>query len=58
MILFTPLQASIRAKGVAFCRIDGNMLSAEERQAEVRRFQAPTSTIPVFMLTSQVMLNG
>ena len=37
-----------------FCRIDGTMLSAEERQAEVRRFQEPRATIPVFMLTSQV----
>ena len=39
---------------MAFCRIDGTMLSAEERQAEVRRFQEPRATIPVFMLTSQV----
>ena len=47
-------QASIRARGMEFCRIDGTMLSAEERQAEVRRFQEPRATIPVFMLTSQV----
>jgi len=39
---------------MAFCRIDGTVLSAEERQAEVRRFQAPNANIPVFMLTSQV----
>ncbi len=44
-----------------FCRIDGSVNSAEERQAQVRRFQLAGTDegeedepIPVFLLTSQV----
>ncbi|GAX75462.1 hypothetical protein CEUSTIGMA_g2905.t1 [Chlamydomonas eustigma] len=53
-VMLDILEASIRARGMKMCRIDGTMLSAEERQAEVRKFQAPGSNIPVFLLTSQV----
>lgn len=47
------LQAAISAKDIRFCRIDGNLVSAEARQEQVRRFQSRPD-IPVFLLTSQV----
>jgi SNF2 family DNA or RNA helicase len=50
------LQAAVVARGWQFCRIDGSMSSTDARQAEVERFQAPGSSIPVFLLTTQVRL--
>jgi SNF2 family DNA or RNA helicase len=49
----------VKARGWAFCRIDGSMARADARQAEVERFQtAPRGAkgIPVFLLTTQVRL--
>jgi hypothetical protein len=51
------MQAAVKARGWNFCRIDGSVVKAEARQAEVERFQtAPGGTrgIPVFLLTTQV----
>jgi hypothetical protein len=47
-------QSAVEARRLPFCRIDGSVISAEARQSEVERFQAEGSTIPVFLLTSQV----
>lgn len=52
------MQAGIKAQGLTMCRIDGTVVSAEERQAEVQRFQRPGSNIPVFLLTSQASSSG
>eukprot|EP00798_Chlamydomonas_sp_ICE-L_P017412 gene17412-23712_t len=38
---------------LSMCRIDGTM-EADERHQQVKKFQATGSTIPVFLLTSQV----
>lgn len=46
-------QAGVKAMRLAYCRIDGDVASAEERQALVQRFQT-RHDIPVFLLTSQV----
>jgi hypothetical protein len=51
------LQAAVVARGWSFCRIDGSMSSTDARQAEVERFQATGSSIPVFLLTTQVGRN-
>ncbi len=40
---------------MVMCRIDGTM-DADERHAQVKRFQVPGAKIPVFLLTSQVRL--
>ncbi len=48
------VQAAIVARGMEYCRIDGSVGSAEERHAQVTRFQRPGAKIPVFLLTSQV----
>ena len=40
---------------MSFCRIDGDVASAQDRQAQVKRFQT-SDDIPVFLLTSQVMM--
>ncbi|KAJ9526199.1 hypothetical protein QJQ45_009666 [Haematococcus lacustris] len=53
-VMLDILQAGIQARSMSFCRIDGTVLRPEDRQAAVQRFQEPCSTIPVFLLTSQV----
>lgn len=50
----TVVQASVVAHGWSYCRIDGSMASTDARQAEVEKFQALGSKIPVFLLTTQV----
>jgi SNF2 family DNA or RNA helicase len=47
------LEAAIKEEGWRYCRIDGSVASAAEREARVRQFQG-SSSIPVFLLTSQV----
>jgi SNF2 family DNA or RNA helicase len=54
LLLLAALQAAVVARGWSFCRIDGSMSSTDARQAEVERFQAAGSNIPVFLLTTQV----
>ncbi|WIA32835.1 hypothetical protein OEZ86_006013 [Tetradesmus obliquus] len=53
-VMLDILQAAVVARGWSFCRIDGSMASTDARQAEVERFQAAGSSIPVFLLTTQV----
>ncbi|KAI8470944.1 MAG: P-loop containing nucleoside triphosphate hydrolase protein [Monoraphidium minutum] len=53
-VMLDILQSAVEARRLRFCRIDGGVVSAEARQAEVERFQRPGSDIPVFLLTSQV----
>ncbi|KAF6255378.1 P-loop containing nucleoside triphosphate hydrolase protein [Scenedesmus sp. NREL 46B-D3] len=53
-VMLDILQAAVVARGWSFCRIDGSMSSTDARQAEVERFQAAGSRIPVFLLTTQV----
>ena len=53
-VMLDILQAAVEARRLQFCRIDGAVATAEARQAEVERFQRPGSTVPVFLLTSQV----
>ncbi|EFJ51955.1 hypothetical protein VOLCADRAFT_120362, partial [Volvox carteri f. nagariensis] len=51
-VMLSILEAGVKAMKLSYCRIDGDVASAEERQAHVQRFQ--NSNIPVFLLTSQV----
>ncbi|KAG1675299.1 hypothetical protein FOA52_015973 [Chlamydomonas sp. UWO 241] len=53
-VMLDIIEAGVRAMGMPLCRIDGTMGNPADRQAEVRRFQAPGADIPVFLLTSQV----
>uniref|UniRef100_A0A383VXK8 Uncharacterized protein n=1 Tax=Tetradesmus obliquus TaxID=3088 RepID=A0A383VXK8_TETOB len=53
-VMLDILQAAVVARGWSFCRIDGSMASTDARQVEVERFQAAGSSIPVFLLTTQV----
>ena len=48
-------QAGVKVMRMSFCRIDGDVASAQDRQAQVKRFQT-SDDIPVFLLTSQVMM--
>jgi SNF2 family DNA or RNA helicase len=57
-VMLDILQAAVEARRLPFCRIDGSVATAEGRQAEVERFQAPGADIPVFLLTSQVCKGG
>ncbi|KAG2499868.1 hypothetical protein HYH03_002159 [Edaphochlamys debaryana] len=52
-VMLSILEAGVKQMRLDFCRIDGDVASAEERQALVSRFQN-SKTIPVFLLTSQV----
>lgn len=47
------LEAALQALGIRLCRIDGSMISAEQRSCEVERFQRDAD-IPVFLLSSAV----
>ncbi|GLI69029.1 hypothetical protein VaNZ11_013570 [Volvox africanus] len=51
-VMLNILEASVQIMKLQYCRIDGDVASAEERQMYVQRFQS--SNIPVFLLTSQV----
>ncbi|GLC44458.1 hypothetical protein PLESTM_001599400 [Pleodorina starrii] len=51
-VMLNILEAGVKAMKLSYCRIDGDVSTAEERQAHVQRFQ--TSNIPVFLLSSQV----
>ncbi|GIL42937.1 hypothetical protein Vafri_760 [Volvox africanus] len=51
-VMLNILEASVQIMKLQYCRIDGDVASAEERQSYVQRFQS--SNIPVFLLTSQV----
>lgn len=56
-VLCRTMQAAVKARGWNFCRIDGSVIKAEARQAEVDRFQTAAGGprgIPVFLLTTQV----
>ncbi|KAL4427704.1 hypothetical protein ABPG75_001793 [Micractinium tetrahymenae] len=52
-VMLNILESAIREEGWRFCRIDGSVASAAEREARVRHFQT-SSSIPIFLLTSQV----
>ncbi|KAL4444622.1 hypothetical protein ABPG77_002439 [Micractinium sp. CCAP 211/92] len=52
-VMLNILESAIREEGWRFCRIDGSVASAAEREARVRQFQT-SSSIPIFLLTSQV----
>ncbi|KAK9816584.1 hypothetical protein WJX72_002280 [[Myrmecia] bisecta] len=52
-VMLDILQAAVEARMWRFCRIDGSVSSATERQERVQQFQTSKS-IPVFLLTSQV----
>ncbi|GFR41048.1 hypothetical protein Agub_g1691 [Astrephomene gubernaculifera] len=52
-VMLSILEAGVKTMKMAYCRIDGDVSSAEERQALVNRFQT-NDKIPVFLLTSQV----
>lgn len=52
-VMLNILEAGIRSEGWKFCRIDGAVASANERQARVDTYQTDPS-IPIFLLTSQV----
>ena len=47
------LEAAVKARSWRYCRIDGSVAAAAEREARVRAFQTDPS-IPLFLLTSQV----
>lgn len=52
-VMLDILQAAIVQERWRFCRVDGSVASAAERQARVESFQTDPS-VPVFLLTSQV----
>ena len=52
-VMINILEAAVRAEGWQFLRIDGSVPAAERAQ-RVATFQSSSSTIPVFLLTSQV----
>lgn len=52
-VMLDILQAAISEQSYAYCRIDGSISSATDRQALVQEFQT-RDDIPVFLLTSQV----
>ncbi|KAI3429485.1 hypothetical protein D9Q98_005576 [Chlorella vulgaris] len=52
-VMLNILESAIKEQQWRYCRIDGSVASAAERQARVQQFQG-SSSIPVFLLTSQV----
>lgn len=51
-VMLDILETAIKGYRWRFCRIDGSIVSADERQMRVETFQ--NESIPVFLLTSQV----